>query len=81
MFQELDNIYGMFRTRAILHQKAYKHKTIKAVEGMYVLKFVATNVMDAMHDASNKLLCRIADAIIEVKDLPLVQILKSETLR
>ena len=34
LMQELDNIYGMFRTRGILHQKAYQHKTVKAVEKM-----------------------------------------------
>ena len=30
--QEADNILGMFRTRASLHQKAYRHKTVIAVE-------------------------------------------------
>ena len=32
--QELDNLYGMFRIRGNLHQKAYQHKTSKAVERM-----------------------------------------------
>lgn len=32
--QEMDNLYGMFRIRGSLHQKAYQHKTSKAVEQM-----------------------------------------------
>ena len=30
----MNNLYGMFRTRANIHQKACQHKTIKAVERM-----------------------------------------------
>lgn len=33
-FQEVNNIYEMFRTRCILHQKAYQHKTAIAVAHM-----------------------------------------------
>ena len=32
--QEVNNIYGMFRTRASLHQKAYQHKSVIAAERM-----------------------------------------------
>ena len=32
--QELDNIYGMGRTRSTLYRKAYVHKTKVAVEEM-----------------------------------------------
>ena len=32
--QEIVNIYGMFRTRSILYQKALRHKTVVAVEMM-----------------------------------------------
>ena len=31
----MENLYGMFRTRANIHRKACQHKTIKAVERMY----------------------------------------------
>ena len=33
--QQLGDVYGMYRTGVILHQKAYHHKTVEAVEEMY----------------------------------------------
>lgn len=35
--QEVDNLYGMGRTRSTLHRKAYVHKTKVAVEEMYII--------------------------------------------
>lgn len=32
--KEVNNIYGMFRTRSSLHQKAYQHKSVIAAERM-----------------------------------------------
>ena len=32
--QEVNNIYGMFRTRSILHQKAYQHPVTNGIEMM-----------------------------------------------
>ena len=69
--QELDNIYGMFHTRGILHQKAYQHKTIKAVERMYLpgTIFRHRRLLPDFY-------FRIADAILDVKGLPLIQVLE-----
>ena len=39
--QELDNLYGMGRTRSTLHRKASVHKTKVAVEEMYVGHIIA----------------------------------------
>jgi HD superfamily phosphohydrolase len=39
--QEVNNIYGMFRTRASLHQRAYQHKSVIAAERMYECVIVA----------------------------------------
>jgi hypothetical protein len=35
-YKEVDNLYGMGRTRSTLHRKAYVHKTKVAVEEMYI---------------------------------------------
>lgn len=32
--QEVNNIYGMFRTRSLLHQKAYQHSKGKLIDLM-----------------------------------------------
>ena len=37
ILQEVNNIYGMFRTRCSLHQKAYQHKSVIAAEHMWVM--------------------------------------------
>lgn len=34
--QEVHNLYDMFYIRKTLHQRAYQHKTGKAIEFMYV---------------------------------------------
>ena len=36
VLKEVGNLYEMFQTRSSLHRKAYKHKTCKIIEHMYV---------------------------------------------
>ena len=36
LMQEVMNLYDMFYTRYLLHKRAYYHKTVNAIELMYV---------------------------------------------
>lgn len=42
----MENLYGMFRTRANIHRKACQHKTIKAVERMYMLTILSCIIIE-----------------------------------
>ena len=65
----MNNLYGMFRTRANIHQKACQHKTIKAVERMWVEAHHHYNHNDV---PLNYYECRYIEAMDLVQDLKIV---------
>ena len=63
----------MFKTRAVLYQKAYQHKTIQAVEKMYII-ISYVDILTAIMNYKLLIKYRIGDAFLQVQDIHLIRI-------